>query len=59
MHPGTSTLEDLCVRTQCDENRNNPNELCGLWHALDTLTIEKDQTGEKIVSLAKIQTKFA
>ncbi len=57
MHPGTSTLEDLCVRTQCDENRNNPNELCGLWHALDTLTIEKDQTGEKIVSLAKNTNK--
>ena len=56
--PGTSTIEDIRVRTRRGADATQPNELEPLWHALDTLVITGDQHEEKVISLAKNTNKL-
>ena len=56
--PGTSTIEDIRVRTHRGADATQPNELEPLWHALDTLVITGDQHEEKEISLAKNTNKL-
>ena len=56
--PGTSTIEDIRVRTRRGADATQPNELEPLWHAQDTLDITGDQHEEKVISLAKNTNKL-
>ena len=56
--PGTSTLEEIRVRTLREADATRSNELTPLWHALDTLVITGDRHEEKEISLAKNTNKL-
>lgn len=56
--PGTSTINDIRVRTLRGDDAIQPNELEPLWHALDTLVITGDRHEEKVISLAKNTNKL-
>ena len=56
--PGTSTVEDIKVRTLREADGTQPRELEPLWHALDTLVITGDRHEEKEISLAKNTNKL-
>lgn len=56
--PGSSTINDIRVRTRRGTDATQPNELEPLWHALDTLVITGDQHEEKVISLAKNTNKL-
>ena len=57
MTAGTSTVEDIKVRTQRLADATQPNELEPLWHRLDTLVVTREVPEEKTVSLAKNTNK--
>ncbi len=50
---GTSTLEELRLRTLRNADATQPNELSPLWHSLDTFVITRDRHEDKYISLAK------
>lgn len=56
--PGTSTIEEIRVRTRRGADATQPNELEPLWHALDTLVITGDHHEEKEISLHKNTNKL-
>lgn len=56
--PGTSTLEEIRVKTLRGADATQPNELTPLWHALDTLVITGDRHEDKEISLAKNTNKL-
>lgn len=56
--PGSSTIEEIRVRTLREADNTQPNELEPLWHALDTLVITGDEHEEKVISLAKNTNKL-
>ena len=56
--PGSSTIEEIRVKTLREADATQPNELTPLWHALDTLVITGDRHEEKEISLAKNTNKL-
>ncbi|MEF2882418.1 MAG: FimB/Mfa2 family fimbrial subunit [Parabacteroides distasonis] len=56
--PGSSTIEEIRVKTLREADATQPNELTPLWHALDTLVIAGDRHEEKEISLAKNTNKL-
>lgn len=56
--PGSSTIEEIRVKTLRAADATQPNELTPLWHALDTLVITGDRHEEKEISLAKNTNKL-
>lgn len=56
--PGSSTINDIRVRTRRGTDATQPNELEPLWHALDTLVITGTTHEEKVISLAKNTNKL-
>lgn len=57
--PGTTTLQDLRLRTLREADATQRDELSPLWHSLDTLVITRDKHEDKTISLAKTQTNCA
>ena len=56
--PGSSTIQDIKVRTLRNADATQPNELEPLWHALDTLVITGTAHEDKEISLAKNTNKL-
>lgn len=56
--PGTSTVQEIRVRTVRNADATQPHELEPLWHALDTLVITDDRHEDKEISLAKNTNKL-
>ena len=56
--PGSSTLEEIKVKTLRLPDNTQPNELTPLWHALDTLVIVGNNDEDKYISLAKDTNKL-
>ena len=56
--PGSSTIEEIRVKTLREADATQPNELTPLWHALDTLVVTGDRHEEKEISLAKNTNKL-
>lgn len=56
--PGSSTIEEIRVKTLREADATQPNELTPLWHALDTLVITGDRHEVKEISLAKNTNKL-
>ena len=56
--PGSSTIQDIKVRTLRNDDATQPNELEPLWHALDTLVITGTAHEDKEISLAKNTNKL-
>ncbi|WFE83009.1 FimB/Mfa2 family fimbrial subunit [Parabacteroides chongii] len=56
--PGTTTLQDLRLRTLREADATQRDELSPLWHSLDTLVITRDKHEDKTISLAKNTNKL-
>lgn len=55
--PGSSTIDEIKVKTLRETDGSQPDELTPLWHALDTLTIVGNDDEDKYISLAKNTNK--
>lgn len=51
--PGTTTLQELRLRTLREADGTNGKDLVPLWHSLDTLTVVRNTHEDKYISLAK------
>ncbi|WP_455636157.1 FimB/Mfa2 family fimbrial subunit [Parabacteroides sp.] len=58
LNPGTSTVEDIRIRTLRDNQGTQPGELRPLWHSLDTVTVTGTEHQEKVIDLAKDTNKL-
>ena len=56
--PGSSTIEDIRVRTLRDTDNTQPRELHPLWHGLDTLVVTGTEHQEKVIGLDKDTNKL-
>lgn len=55
---GTTTLQELRLRTLREADATQPGELTPLWHSLDTLVVTRSKHEDKQVSLAKNTNKL-
>ncbi|WP_297907297.1 FimB/Mfa2 family fimbrial subunit [uncultured Parabacteroides sp.] len=56
--PGSSTIQDIRVRTLRNTDNTQPNELHPLWHGLDTLVVTGTEHQEKVIGLDKDTNKL-
>ncbi len=56
--PGSSTLQDIRVRTLRHTDNTRPDELHPLWHGLDTLIVTGTEHQEKVIGLDKDTNKL-
>ncbi|MGM9759737.1 MAG: FimB/Mfa2 family fimbrial subunit [Parabacteroides sp.] len=56
--PGSSTLQEIQVKTLREADGSQPNELTPLWHSLDELQVVGDTHEDKTISLAKNTNKL-